>query len=200
MLRRMGRGLLLLAIGGTVAAVATYLAMRPADVRHGVSPVAQGVLYRSGQLTGEALRSEILRRGIRTVVNLAPGESGEAELCRQLGVAYLELPVGDAWTLCGVPAPGQAQAPAAPYDLSALWRLLDAPDAQPVLVHCTGGVHRTGVVCAMYRIGYEGWLPEDAVREMDRYGFESHKAKFAEVVDYLLHMRPGYRTARTVAP
>jgi tyrosine-protein phosphatase SIW14 len=195
MLRRIQRGLPPLLVGGALAAAATYLAMRPGDVRHAVTPVAHGVLYRSGQLSSEALRHEILRRGIRTVVNLAPGQPGEAELCRQLGVEYLELPVGDAWTLCGVAAPGQAAAPAAPYDLAPLWRLLQSPDAQPVLVHCTGGVHRTGVVCAMYRIGQQGWLPEDAVREMDLYGFESHKPKFAEVVQYLLRLQPGFRTA-----
>lgn len=42
---------------------------------------------------------------------------------------------------------------------------------RPVYVHCKAGENRTGFVIATYRMVYQGWTPEEAVREMRVYGF-----------------------------
>ncbi len=156
---------------------------------HPVLPVQLGAVYRSGRLPVEVLAEEIRKRNIRVVVNLGDPYPEEAELCRRLGVKYLEIPVGDVWTMCGVPAPGSANPSA--YDLSQLWSVFQRAEQEPVLVHCNGGVHRTGVAVAMYRIRFQGWDAEDAIRELDLFGFESHKGKFALVLDCLRGMEPG---------
>jgi len=186
MFRRKTHWLLPLTMGALGAALATYAALCP--TRPGepiVLPVEPGVLYRSPQLSAEQLAEEIRRRGIKTVVNLGSDADTDEAVCRQLGVSYVECRVGDVWCLCGQKAPGQEHEPVGPYDLSPLWTLIDDPAARPILIHCQGGVHRTGVVTALYRIRYQGWRPDDAIAEMDLFGFESHKAKFASVLAYL---------------
>ena len=40
----------------------------------------------------------------------------------------------------------------------------------PVYVHCIGGTHRAGALCAYYRMKVEGWTFESAIEEYDRLG------------------------------
>jgi protein tyrosine phosphatase (PTP) superfamily phosphohydrolase (DUF442 family) len=184
-------------LGAAIGAAACFAALRSellgdgADQPHEVSPVAAGVLYRGGQLPPERLEAEIRRRGIKTVVNLGSDHEWDEEVCRRLGVRYVKLETGDCWNLCGCAAPGhEGQSPAGPMDITTFWEALDDPAARPLLIHCQGGVHRTGVVTAMYRIQREGWEPDDAIAEMDRFGFDSHKPKFEGVVRYLRGLSP----------
>ncbi len=172
------------------AAAGTWVWMAREEKPHPVLPVELGAVYRSGRLPLDVLAQEIRKRNIRVVVNLGDPYPEEAELCRRLGVKYLEIPVGDVWTMCGVAPPG-GTAPSGAYDLSELWQVFDRAEQEPVLLHCNGGVHRTGVAVAMYRIRYQGWDAEDAIRELDLFGFESHKPKFAAVLDCLRGMEPG---------
>ncbi|GEM_PF-1764544 len=183
------RRIAVLAVLAAAAGAGAWFWLSAEESPHPVLPVQLGAVYRSGRLPPEVLAQEIRKRNIRVVVNLGDPYPEEAELCRRLGVQYLELPVGDVWTMCGVPGP--AGPVPAPYDLSALWSVFERAEQQPVLVHCNGGVHRTGVAVAMYRIRYQGWDAEDAIRELDLFGFESHKAKFATVLDCLRGMEPG---------
>ena len=41
----------------------------------------------------------------------------------------------------------------------------------PYFVFCDDGMHRTGEMSAIYRIAYDGWSVEQALKEMDRVGF-----------------------------
>src|SRR5438034_384423 len=142
--------LLPMTIGALGGIVGTYAAFVPKETgKYTVLPIERGVLYRSPQLSAEQLAAEVSRRGIKTVVNLGSPASSDEPVCRQLGVNYVECPVGDVWCLCGQQAPGQREMPPGPYDLSPLWKLIDEPASRPVLIHCQGGVHRTGVVTAL---------------------------------------------------
>jgi hypothetical protein len=191
--------LLPMAIGALAALLGTYAALCPNGGINGKAlPVQSAVLYRSPQLTGEQLAAEIRRLGIKTVVNLGTHASIDEPVCRELGVDYVEFPIGDVWCLCGQRAPGQIGTPGGPQDLTSLWKRIDDPASQPVLVHCQGGVHRTGVVAAMYRIRYQGWRADDAIAEMDLLGFESHKTKFDNVTAYLRAFEDSVRQAQAV--
>ena len=53
---------------------------------------------------------------------------------------------------------------------------------RPVLVHCEQGFHRTGVLCAVYRIALGGWKLRDALVEMDAHGFEVGNPKRAPLL------------------
>jgi len=45
----------------------------------------------------------------------------------------------------------------------------------PILIHCRHGSDRTGAVLAMYRIVFQGYSKEDAIKEMKEGGFGFHK-------------------------
>ena len=43
--------------------------------------------------------------------------------------------------------------------------VLEADDAYPLLIHCKAGLHRTGVLAAVYRMERQGWTPLQAYTE-----------------------------------
>ncbi len=51
----------------------------------------------------------------------------------------------------------------------------------PIVIHCWHGSDRTGAVIAMYRIVFQGYSKEEAIREMSGGGFGFH-AQFQEIV------------------
>ena len=48
-------------------------------------------------------------------------------------------------------------------------RIVTDPENQPVLVHCRNGVDRSGYMLGLYQIEAEGWTPDRALREMNRF-------------------------------
>jgi hypothetical protein len=197
MSRRKLHWLLPLMIGALGAALGTYAAVGPkGPAQPAVMPVEAGVLYRSPQLPAGQLADEVQRRGIKTVINLGSHAGIDEGVCRQLGVSYVECAVGDVWRMCGQRGPGDREPPSDPYDLSPLWKLIDDPASRPVLIHCQGGIHRTGVFAAMYRIHYQAWQPDDAIKEMDLFGFNSYKPKFDNVTAYLRTLTDDIRQAK----
>ena len=134
---------------------------RKAAVRN-VSEVHAGVLYRSGQPQGAALKDLRDRYHIRTVISLVapdstPAAKAEAEFCQANGIRFVSLPLENAEF---------TEAQAAQF----LATVRD-PACQPVLVHCEYGRNRTGYAVAYYRIAVDHWTYEAAVDEARRLGF-----------------------------
>jgi DSP-PTPase phosphatase fused to NAD+ Kinase len=120
--------------------------------------VKPGILYRSGQLTGDQLREAVKRYQIRTVINLQwPGDEMKAErsLSRRLGVDFVNLPM---------PGDGLGEE----WQFREILKILDDPDRRPALVHCARGTCRTGAAVAFYRFERDGWTPEDVASELER--------------------------------
>jgi protein-tyrosine phosphatase len=118
----------------------------------------RGILYRSGQLTGEQLTLASRRFGIRTVINLQmPGEEleEERELTKRLGVDFVNLPM---------PGDGFGEE----WQFREILKIIDDPERRPVLVHCARGTCRTGAAVAMYRFERDGWTIDDVAVEMRR--------------------------------
>jgi protein-tyrosine phosphatase len=118
----------------------------------------RGVLYRSGQLTGEQLTAAVKRHNIQTVINLQlPGEELAAEraLCARLGVDFVNLPM---------PGDGFGEE----WQFREILKITDDPERRPVLVHCARGTCRTGAAVAIYRFERDGWMLEDVAIEMRR--------------------------------
>lgn len=137
--------------------------------------VRPGVLYRVGQPTEFGLRHLMTRYGIRTVLSLQLYEmrlrSGlydvgpvdgqvESEFVAGMGVRHLRWPMGEeaCW-----PWP-------TPWQFEEFFKLIDEPENWPILVHCTGGRHRTGTIAALFRLEYDRWPAQRALDEM--YSFE----------------------------
>lgn len=122
--------------------------------------VAKGV-YRSGKPEEDTI-DHIIDLGIKTVISLKTNKienHWEKEYLEDHGVKYFNLP------MLLVPEIDQHKI------IKAFNYLINAP--RPILVHCTRGSDRTGVAVATYRILYEQWNAEDAIKEMDELGFNN---------------------------
>jgi tyrosine-protein phosphatase SIW14 len=165
--------------------------------------IAPGVIYRSGQLTASGFTEAVRRQGIRTFINLQDeypdpdlpwhyfggGTIAESELCRRLNVRYVWMPP-DIISRRKVPA----ERPAA---IDRFLGILDDPANHPVLIHCRAGLHRTGVMAAVYRMEYEGYSPAEALRDARANGFGDFACTSANdyIVQYILTYRRGLRRA-----
>jgi protein tyrosine/serine phosphatase len=148
--------------------------------------------YRSGQLTAAGFREVFERYGIRTVINLqdeAPDpllretyydspSIRESEVCRQFGVRYRLLHF-DLLPRSRL----QAERPAV---IDAYLQILDDPEAYPILLHCKAGLHRTGLLTAIYRMEKEGWSKGAATRELRANGFGDSVSNTSN--DYVMQM------------
>lgn len=120
--------------------------------------VEPGVLYRSGMLKPWQLKQLIRDRGIKTVFSLTFTENAaEESICNANGVRrefhYLS---------------GDGVGPDDPY-LKFL-EVASRPENQPILVHCSAGVQRTGGAVALFRVVQQAWPIEKALDEMNAMG------------------------------
>ncbi|MDR3279306.1 MAG: tyrosine-protein phosphatase, partial [Synergistaceae bacterium] len=69
-------------------------------------------------------------------------------------------------------------------DILRVMRILSDDDGGPYLVHCQHGADRTGMVTALYRMVFQNWDREDAIREMTEGGFGYH-AIWTEIPKFL---------------
>jgi protein tyrosine/serine phosphatase len=155
-------------------------------------------LYRSGQMTAAGFEDAIRRLGIRTVINvqneypdpllrqsfLCSQKVSERDLCAKLGVRYIYLepdliPLKD--------TPSQR-----PQVIDPLLSLLDDERNYPILIHCKAGLHRTGVLVALYRREYQSWSAMQALEELKQHGFGDDAATAANlyVKQYILDYLP----------
>ncbi|MGL4555823.1 MAG: fused DSP-PTPase phosphatase/NAD kinase-like protein [Gemmataceae bacterium] len=159
--------------------------------------VETGRLYRSGQMTADGFEDAVKRLKIRTVINvqddfpdpvLTKGALGgreiESALCARLGVRYVAL----APDLQPRRTPGGPR----PKVIDEFLAVMDREDTYPALIHCKAGLHRTGVLCAVWRVEYRGWTAGAAFRELRAHGFGDRACTAANdyVRQYVLDYRP----------
>ena len=163
--------------------------------------VRPGRVYRSGQMTADGFADAVERYGIRTIINVQdefpdPDLSmsfwsrrtvKESELCQKLDVRYIHL----APTLISRRLIPEHR----PAAIDEMLALLDDQSNYPVLIHCHAGLHRTGILTAVYRMEYEGWSADEAYREMKAEGFGPWVCTSANdyVTQYVLSYRRGVR-------
>jgi protein tyrosine/serine phosphatase len=128
--------------------------------------VVAGEVYRSNQVTPEALATYTADHGIRSVLNLRGAQPGtdwyDAEIAASetLGLAHADFPMIGSVQLSDTDA----------RRLIALMRTLP----KPLLVHCRYGADRTGLAMALYLGAIRGAGKSEAEGQLSiRYGHVS---------------------------
>ena len=163
--------------------------------------VTPGHFYRSGEMTADGFTEAVSRYHFHTIVNLQDeypdpelpwgyfggGRVRESELCAQLGVHYVYIPPDL--------IPRRQVPENRPEAIDRFLALLDNPDAYPVLIHCRAGLHRTGVMTAVYRMEYCGWTQQAAIGELKANGFGEWPCTSANdyITQYILTYQKGLR-------
>jgi protein tyrosine phosphatase (PTP) superfamily phosphohydrolase (DUF442 family) len=145
-------------------------------------------LYRGAQPKSEGLR-RLAELGIKTVVDLRrAGDRARAKEreAHALGLRYYNVPLK--WY--GRPKDEQVKR---------VLEIINAPENQPVFVHCAHGVDRTGLIVAVYRIAQDGWTSAQAKREAKRFGMHWWKFGLKNYIrDYYKRLSRG--TGETLTP
>jgi protein tyrosine phosphatase (PTP) superfamily phosphohydrolase (DUF442 family) len=163
--------------------------------------VDPGKFYRCGQLTADGFREAVARYHIRTVINVqdeypdpdvevcffSAETVKESDLCKKLGVRYVYMPPDL--------IPRHLIPEQRPEAIDKFLSLMDDTSAYPVLIHCRAGLHRTGVLTAVYRMEYDQWTPEETIREVKANGFGEWQCTSANdyIKQYILTYRRGIR-------
>ena len=140
--------------------------------------VRTGCLYRGGQPRGLGMEYLAFQK-IRTLFSLrglhADCAKDEAVFATRHNMRF------EADSLGGTPESVDA----------AVQRFLAVMDDKanwPVLVHCSRGLERSGVLTAVFRIEYDNWDNDQALQEMYRMGL--HEGTFPLVEEYIRSYRP----------
>jgi tyrosine-protein phosphatase SIW14 len=167
--------------------------------------VTDGKFYRSGQLPASGFRDAAAKYGIKTVINLQ--EEARDPLIPERAFAKPSVRQSDALAAIGVnaialdggvlednPQPGQR-----PAVIDEFLEVIDAirdkywkndiPHA--VLIHCKAGLHRTGLLTAIYRLEYEDRSLPEVIEELKANGFGTYAATDAN--DYIRRFLIDYR-------
>jgi tyrosine-protein phosphatase SIW14 len=107
--------------------------------------------------------AELKRLGVTTIVDLRGNRSEvkwERAQSEALGIRFVNIPV------LGWSSPGDAQV--------AQFLKLFGDKNQRIFVHCRYGEDRTGVMVAAYRIAQQKWTADEALQEMNSFGFHYH--------------------------
>jgi len=114
-------------------------------------------LFRGAQPNPDGFKA-LVRMGIEIVVD-ARHDQGDSEKKEvgQLGMQYVGIP----WH-CSSPSDDI---------LAKFLKLLRENPNKKVFVHCHLGKDRTGMMIAAYRMAAEGWTADEAMQEMQQFGF-----------------------------
>jgi protein tyrosine/serine phosphatase len=115
---------------------------------------------------------------IKTVVNLRGESPDEAWFIRERDAVAA---IGARWI--HLPTSGYVAPPAETVD--AFFDIVEDRANWPVFVHCQMGIHRTGLMLALYRMQYQGWTGEDAWAEMKANGFKWSRVDRSAVEAYV---------------
>ena len=157
--------------------------------------VDTGELYRCGQLDTDELTRISNEYGIKTIVTFRdvrhPGDpipdQHEVDFAAEHGIRHVRISPRRWSDPEGGPPPIQAQIDRFLNEMDS------ARDVGPILIHCFAGIHRTGAYSAIYRMEYDGWSNDDAIREMQNCGYTTLEDD-PDILHFLENYVPRVRT------
>lgn len=140
-----------------------------------VAQVAPGV-YRGAQPSAEGFKS-LKDMGVKTIICFRSHHSTKKEV-ETLGMTSVELPLQA--DLIGSTPPTEEQ-------VAAFFGAVLDPARRPAYFHCAHGKDRTGTMAALYRIEIDGWTPEEAVEEMQAFGYHDN---YKDLIEFVRSYKP----------
>jgi protein tyrosine phosphatase (PTP) superfamily phosphohydrolase (DUF442 family) len=113
-------------------------------------------LYRGGLLKTDGLKT-LAKLGIKVVVDTHANDVSEEKTVKSLGMEYVAIPWHCPWPKDEV--------------FAKFLKVLRENKGKKVFVHCRLGDDRTGMMIAAYRMADEGWTADEAMNEMEAFGF-----------------------------
>ncbi|MBS1999273.1 MAG: dual specificity protein phosphatase family protein [Cyanobacteria bacterium SZAS LIN-2] len=132
--------------------------------------VVSSGLWRGAMPSHKAIE-KLAKSGVKTIVDLRyQGASceKEAEVARQLGVNYVNIPLGFEHPSLG--------------NVAKFLAIVSKPANQPVFVHCRQGADRTGTLIGVFRIMHDHWSFTEAYNEMRSHHFKPFLSNLKSLV------------------
>jgi len=120
-------------------------------------------LFRGGQPGADGLKA-LKKMGVSIIVDMRGGHSEhEQKAAEELGMEYHSIP----WH-CPFPSD---------EPFIKFLKVIESNPGKKIFVHCRLGDDRTGMAIASYRIAEQGWSADEAMKEMELFGFQGiHRA------------------------
>jgi protein tyrosine phosphatase (PTP) superfamily phosphohydrolase (DUF442 family) len=148
------------------------------------------IVHRSGQISEYMIGPTLEEHGIRTIVDLT-----EAEFMPEGKVKEREIAAEKGIKLLNFPLVGDGTGDVEQYAKAVAAVIECERKGEPVLVHCAAGTYRTGGVVACFRILYQGWSMEDAMKESEDYNWNPEERKLPEYLTANLPTIRGFLVA-----
>lgn len=117
-------------------------------------------IYRGGPPMSRSDYARLRSLGVRTILDLQGFwplvTEREQRLAGEYGMVYRNFPI------CALSP--------TPDEIEAAFQQLLRWQSYPIYVHCQQNRDRTSLLIALYRVRCQGWAPQDAYREMVRFG------------------------------
>jgi tyrosine-protein phosphatase SIW14 len=135
-------------------------------------------LYRGAQPTVEGFR-QLKAMGIKTVIDFRSYHSTKMQV-EAAGLTPVEIPLKA--DLGSVPPTDE--------ELKRFFEVVLDPARQPVYIHCAFGKDRTGTMAAAYRLEVDGWTSDEALQEMEAFGYHNI---YRDLINFVRTYKPhGY--------
>lgn len=121
--------------------------------------------YRSGKIN-KCNYPNLKKIGIKTIIDLRlnlfdSAQREKMEACNNQ-ISYFNIPMN-------------AIIPPTDVQINKFFSIVNNPNNSPVLVHCTHGQDRTGIMTALYRVKHYHWDFEQAYKEMLNNGYHPYR-------------------------
>jgi tyrosine-protein phosphatase SIW14 len=131
--------------------------------------------YRGAQPTEEGYK-QLKAMGVRTTISFR-AHHDTTKVAKAAGLDPVEMPL----------KADLESVPPTDDEIRKFFEIVLDPARQPCYIHCAFGKDRTGTMAALYRMEIDGWTPDEALQEMQAFGYHTYYKDFAQFIrDYKL--------------